>query len=87
VINALWVIAIAFALGFQSAPGLLAILCFFVLEGVIELKAIRKAGARLIAIFGSEPDAVSWDQADHMTSTIMRRIQADIAVQAERRPH
>lgn len=53
-INLLWVAAIAFAFGFGSVPGLLVILCLFVLDLLLEIKQLTKHAETLAKVF-TEP--------------------------------
>lgn len=86
-INLLWLVAIAAALGFGSVPGLLAILCLFVMDGVLELKMVRAHVAAVAAVFAVEPEPMSEEKAEEMTTTILQRVQSDLKAQAARRPH
>lgn len=85
-INLLWVLAVVVALGFGAVPGLLAILCLFVMDGVLELKAVRAYVAAVAEVFAVEPDMTE-ERAEAMTAAVMERVKQEVAEQASRRIH
>lgn len=87
ILNALWLLAIAFALGFGSVPGLLAIIALFLMDGVLELKAIRRSTRVVAEVFEIEPDPLVATRADAIADGVMTRIRADVRAAASRRVH
>jgi hypothetical protein len=87
VINALWLLAIAFAFGYGSIPGLLTILVLFVMDGVLELKALLRHAAAVAAVFAVEPEPITEDRAEMLTAAVMARVRDEVTAAAKRPVH
>jgi hypothetical protein len=77
VINACWVLAIIFAIGYGSIPGLLGILCLFVMDAVLELKAVRESLKTIATVFQVEVEPLTEERAEELTATILSRVQQE----------
>jgi hypothetical protein len=77
VANACWVLAIIFAIGYGSIPGLLGILCLFVMDAVLELKALRESVKTIATVFQVEAEPLTEERAEELTATILSRVQQE----------
>jgi hypothetical protein len=75
VINALWILAIVFAVGYGSIPGLLGILCLFVMDAVLELKALRESLKTIATVFAVEAEPLTEERVEELTANILSRVQ------------
>lgn len=86
-LNLLWLGAV---IGFTAAgwvPGLLGILCVFVMDACLELKTVRAHVATIAAVFDGEPDPLTEERAEQMTEAVLDRVRAEMVQSAQRRPH
>lgn len=85
--NLLWLaVIVGFALA-QWVPGLLAVLCLFVMEAAIDLKAARAAAVKIASVFDTEPEPMTEARAEPMTEALMERVQLEMTAASMRRPH
>ena len=79
---------VAFAFGYGSIEGLLTILCLFVADGVLELKAIRRHAEIVSAVFEDvEPQPLTQERAHALTESVMQRVHTEMLEAVGRRVH
>lgn len=86
-LNLLWLAAI---LGFTAAgwvPGLLGVLCVFVMDVGLEVKRVRACVETIAAVFSTEPETLTEERAEQMTESVMERLRDEMKASAQRRPH
>lgn len=85
--NWLWIGAIAIAAGLGSVPALLALVAVFLMELVIEAKAIRITVETIAEVFAIDPEVMTEEHAEQVTEGVMERIRDEMTANAQRRPH